>query len=228
MNTVALAAAGTGHGSDAVPHILLALAFVLVAAKLAGEIMERLGQPAVLGELLVGIALPGVDQVRRDLDPFFRRDKAGLMARFIAEHRGPSGRVYWRGQLAQAPPDPVLMREDEFFNLFHLAEPTLYWFSNTPVAVFRGGDPESWLVRQGGDGYALVQSLVIRPSAENVRVDWRVQDGGDSDFRIVDVIVEGLSMAATQRDEFASVIQSKGGKVAGLLEVLRAKVGQGG
>jgi Kef-type K+ transport system membrane component KefB len=57
LNTVALAAAGTGHGSDAVPHILLALAFVLVAAKLAGEIMERLGQPAVLGELLVGIAL---------------------------------------------------------------------------------------------------------------------------------------------------------------------------
>jgi ABC-type transporter MlaC component len=35
-------------------------------------------------------------------------------------------------------------------------------------------------------------------------------------------------MAATQRDEFASVIQSKGGKVAGLIEVLRQKVGQGG
>lgn len=83
-------------------------------------------------------------------------------------------------------------------------------------------------VRQEADGFALVQSLVIRPSAENVRVDWRVQQGGDSGFRIVDVVVEGLSMAATQRDEFASVIQSKGGKVAGLLDVLRAKVGQGG
>ncbi len=50
-----LAAAATGHG--AVSTILLALAFVLVAAKLAGELVERLGQPAVLGELLVGIAL---------------------------------------------------------------------------------------------------------------------------------------------------------------------------
>jgi phospholipid transport system substrate-binding protein len=83
-------------------------------------------------------------------------------------------------------------------------------------------------VRQGTDGFALVQSLVIRPNAENVRVDWRVHGENGDGFRIVDVIVEGLSMAATQRDEFASVIQSKGGKVAGLLDVLRAKVGQGG
>lgn len=82
-------------------------------------------------------------------------------------------------------------------------------------------------VRQEAGGHTLVQSTVIRPSAENVRVDWRVL-GVDESFRIVDVIVEGLSMAATQRDEFASVIQSKGGKVAGLLDVLRAKVRQGG
>ena len=51
--TALLAAAG--HGEEAL--ILLALAFVLVAAKLAGEVVERLGQPAVLGELLVGILL---------------------------------------------------------------------------------------------------------------------------------------------------------------------------
>src|SRR5688572_20029113 len=37
--------------------MLLALAFVLVCAKLAGEALERLGQPAVLGELTVGILL---------------------------------------------------------------------------------------------------------------------------------------------------------------------------
>jgi Kef-type K+ transport system membrane component KefB len=52
-----VAAAGVGHGTDAVPIILLTLAFVVVSAKLAGELVERLGQPAVLGELVVGIAL---------------------------------------------------------------------------------------------------------------------------------------------------------------------------
>ena len=58
MNALPLvAAAAAGHGSEAVPTILLTLAFVLVGAKLAGELLERLGQPAVLGELVVGIAL---------------------------------------------------------------------------------------------------------------------------------------------------------------------------
>jgi Na+:H+ antiporter len=52
-----LATAGSGHGLDAVPVVLLTLAFVVVAAKLAGEVLERLGQPAVLGELLVGVVL---------------------------------------------------------------------------------------------------------------------------------------------------------------------------
>jgi Kef-type K+ transport system membrane component KefB len=50
-----LAAAAAGHDSDAVPTVLLALAFAIVCAKLAGELVERLGQPAVLGELIVGI-----------------------------------------------------------------------------------------------------------------------------------------------------------------------------
>ncbi len=55
--TVSLLMATAGHGSDAVPGILLVLAFVLVAAKLAGEGAARLGQPSVLGELTVGMLL---------------------------------------------------------------------------------------------------------------------------------------------------------------------------
>jgi Kef-type K+ transport system membrane component KefB len=50
-----LAGAGTGHDGDAVPTLLLTLAFAIVGAKLAGELVERLGQPAVLGELIVGV-----------------------------------------------------------------------------------------------------------------------------------------------------------------------------
>lgn len=50
-----LASASTSHESDAVPAVLLALAFVTVCAKLAGELFLRLGQPSVLGELFVGI-----------------------------------------------------------------------------------------------------------------------------------------------------------------------------
>jgi len=47
--------AAAGH--DEQGRILLALAFVLVGAKLFGAVVERLGQPAVLGELLFGVLL---------------------------------------------------------------------------------------------------------------------------------------------------------------------------
>ena len=57
MDVLLALSAGAPHGTEVVPTLLLALAFVLVAAKLAGELFERLGQPSVLGELLVGILL---------------------------------------------------------------------------------------------------------------------------------------------------------------------------
>ncbi len=44
------------HGID-VPSVLLAFASALAGAKLFGEIAERFGQPAVLGELAVGVLL---------------------------------------------------------------------------------------------------------------------------------------------------------------------------
>lgn len=40
-----------------IPNLLLALAVILVAAKLLGELAERFGQPAVLGELVAGVLL---------------------------------------------------------------------------------------------------------------------------------------------------------------------------
>ncbi|HEV8579547.1 MAG TPA: cation:proton antiporter [Thermoanaerobaculia bacterium] len=45
-----------GHGGPVVP-VLLGLVIILMAAKLGGELFERIGQPAVLGELIFGMAL---------------------------------------------------------------------------------------------------------------------------------------------------------------------------
>lgn len=46
---------GAGHGLD--PFVLLSIALMLLVAKLGGELFSKLGQPAVLGELMGGIAL---------------------------------------------------------------------------------------------------------------------------------------------------------------------------
>jgi Kef-type K+ transport system membrane component KefB len=53
----AAAPAGAAHGSGVVPSVLLSLTLVLVGAKLAGELVERLGVPAVVGELGLGVVL---------------------------------------------------------------------------------------------------------------------------------------------------------------------------
>jgi len=45
-------------------------------------------------------------------------------------------------------------------------------------------------------------------------------------LKIVDVLVEGVSMAITQRDEFSAIISQNGGKVDGLLAALRKKTGK--
>jgi Kef-type K+ transport system membrane component KefB len=56
MTAIALVlSASSGHAEEG--RILIALAFVLVGAKLFGAVVERLGQPAVLGELLFGVLL---------------------------------------------------------------------------------------------------------------------------------------------------------------------------
>lgn len=70
---------------------------------------------------------------------------------------------------------------------------------------------------------AIVTSEIIRPtSAPPVKVEWRLTDRNGT-YKISDVAVEGISMAVTQRSEFASVIQRNGGQVAGLIAQLREK-----
>ena len=75
---------------------------------------------------------------------------------------------------------------------------------------------------------AIVSSQIIRPAgAAPVKVDWRLT-GRDGNYKISDVSVDGISMAVTQRSEFASVIQHNGGQVQGLITMLRERMAGGG
>lgn len=77
-------------------------------------------------------------------------------------------------------------------------------------------------VKAGRD--AIVYSQIVLPdNVEPLNVAWRVRAHAGS-YKIIDVIVEGVSMAQTQRSEFASVIRQSGGKIEGLLAELRKRV----
>lgn len=70
---------------------------------------------------------------------------------------------------------------------------------------------------------ATVFSRIMRDGAgDPISVNWRV-GGKNGVYKVADVVVEGTSMSATLRSEFASIIKQRGGTVAGLLEALREK-----
>lgn len=77
--------------------------------------------------------------------------------------------------------------------------------------------------RPDEDRFTLVTSQINRTGGNPpIRLDWRIAESNGA-YKIVDVIVEAVSMSVTQRSEFASVIQRGGGKVASLITALRDK-----
>lgn len=81
--------------------------------------------------------------------------------------------------------------------------------------------------RADGDTDVIVQSQINQTGgAPPIAVDWRVRDYGGGSFRILDVVIEGVSMAATQRSEFSSIIQRNGGSIDALLTMMQNSVNQ--
>ena len=68
----------------------------------------------------------------------------------------------------------------------------------------------------------LVLSFIELPDRAPIEVGWRISERG-SELKIVDVVLEGVSMRISLRDEFTAVIRQSGGRIAGLLAALRRK-----
>ena len=68
---------------------------------------------------------------------------------------------------------------------------------------------------------ALVSTKLMRPNAPPLEAGWRVR-GSAQGYKIIDVVVAGVSMVVTQRSEFSAVIQRQG--IDGLIETLRLQV----
>ena len=109
----------------------------------------------------------------------------------------------------------------EFHELFEQLMVTIYTerferYSGETLTVERAE------VRSGKD--ALVHSRLLRPNGlKPIKVAWRVRANGHV-YRVVDIMVEGLSMGLTQRKEFASFIRQNNGRVQSLLIELRKRI----
>ena len=71
------------------------------------------------------------------------------------------------------------------------------------------------------DNYTIVLStLVGTDSRPEVKIKWRVYTKNPENLLIRDLIIEGLSLARTQKEEFSSIINSNDGKIEALLKNL--------
>ena len=72
---------------------------------------------------------------------------------------------------------------------------------------------------EGGD-VMVTSQIVPADGSEKVNLDWRVR-GTNGSFKVVDVVIEGVSMAVTQRSDFAGLIGQKNGDIGTLIDYLK-------
>ena len=70
--------------------------------------------------------------------------------------------------------------------------------------------------------YTIVKSLLLATDKRpEVKIDWRVYTKNPDRPLIRDLIIEGLSLARTQKEEFSSVIESNNGDITKLFTALK-------
>ena len=70
--------------------------------------------------------------------------------------------------------------------------------------------------------YTIVNSLLVATSERpEVKIDWRVYTKDPENPLIRDLIIEGLSLARTQKEEFSSILNSNDGDINALFKTLK-------
>ena len=72
------------------------------------------------------------------------------------------------------------------------------------------------------EGWSMVYTTATRANGAPVLLDWRV-DSNDGRHAITDLVIEGVSMVISQREEFSAIVLESGG-LDGLLLKLRVRI----
>lgn len=175
-----------------------------VAGNGADDFVRSIGQQAI--NSLTGKELSD-DQRRAGFRTILKSNfELPLVARFTL------GRFWRRASETQ---------RKEFVGLFE------DYLVETYAALFRDYNGESFTVgkvREINKSDVAVKSAVTLNDGQKIEVYWRVR--GKEDPKIIDVIVEGVSMVITQRDEFSAILNQNDGKFDGLLTALRKRAGK--
>ena len=154
-------------------------------------------------ELLNNKTDPAIRQAR--FRQLFHEDFDGAgIARFVL------GR-YWLSASGE--------EQQEFIKLF---EDYVVFVYTARLANFGGETLKIRGSRSDGNGVIVSTDVISPGNASPLKMEWRLVSENGA-YKVNDIIVEGISMTATQRSEFASIVQRNGGQVRGLIALMREK-----
>ena len=110
-------------------------------------------------------------------------------------------------------------QKDEYFDIFEQ-----YFLISFASRLAEYTDPKIRVDSQKklNDKYTMVSSTLLATSEKaEIKIDWRVVTKNPDNPLIIDVIIEGVSLAKVQREEFNSIIQSNDGNINALFSTLR-------
>lgn len=197
--------------------LAFALVFVATAAPVAAAQGEYVARSESFIRTLAEQAIGTLSQ--KELNVEQRRQKFRSLLRDAFAVPGIARFVigrYWRSADEKQREEYLVLFEDVIVNTWADR------FSDYSGQKFEVRDAIDARGPQDSENAAIVRSVFYTDPSTPVRVEWRVANAGDV-YKIVDVVVEGVSMANTHRDEFATVIRNNGGNVEGLLAELRRR-----
>ena len=110
-------------------------------------------------------------------------------------------------------------KKEEYFEIFEQ-----YFLISFASRLAEYTDPKIRVDSQKklNDKYTMVSSTLLATSEKpEIKIDWRVVTKNPDNPLIIDVIIEGVSLAKVQREEFNSIIQSNDGNINALFSTLR-------
>ena len=113
------------------------------------------------------------------------------------------------------------LSNDQLSNYTNIFEEYFLKSFSSRLAEYSNPEIEVNSKKKLNENYTIVSStLVATDSRPEVKIEWRVYTKNPENLLIRDLIIEGLSLARTQKEEFSSIINSNDGNIKALLKNL--------
>ena len=165
-------------------------------------------------KFIEGITLEASNILKKNIEKTQKMDQLIELAKNNVDIKGIG--KYTLGKHKKNISETQLQEYEKLFNQYFLKS-----FSSR---LSEYSDPKIDVLSQKyiNEKYTIVSSILVGDEKRpEIKIDWRVYTK-NPDFPLIrDLIIEGLSLARTQREEFNSVIQSADGDINVLFENLR-------